>query len=114
MPAVKGLEFYSTAAQVIPLLLIVLVFELRTFRTLGHASQLKKWSGLAVLLFAGLGEHTALRATFNDESGHYDAWIVGLSLAVLWNAIIILAVVAPMDRARWDRMRERDRTRESR
>ena len=89
------LQFFSTAAQVLPVLMLALAIELRTARSLGFsigARGSRGWKivlwvifGLYVLMCAG--ELIALTALQNGEAaGSADTWVI---LALLGGVVAL-------------------------
>ena len=92
---VKGLEFYSTAAQVIPLLFIVLAFEIRFFQS--H----RTWQNVAtfpVMFVAGFAEAIALVVLQTEKPSVVAGGVVWAGLAVVGVLIFVLLFFAAPDR----------------
>jgi hypothetical protein len=88
---VKGLDFYSTAAQIIPVILIVLAFQARSF----DSARLSKWAYWIVVL-AFMGETQALVILYReDTTGLLDVVLVGSVLIVLGVLVFLAIVLAP-------------------
>ena len=90
----KGLEFYSAAAQIIPLLLILLGFQAQSF-----SNRLSNWAYWIVLL-AITGETCALVALYTEDTKW---WVlnllpVSLALIVLGVLVFLATVLAPSGR----------------
>jgi VIT1/CCC1 family predicted Fe2+/Mn2+ transporter len=86
---VKGLGFYSAAAQIIPVLLLVLAFELRFFRAKRLA--LETVVGITVLFLVGAGEATALHVIQTENPTQGTSRIVWATLGVL--GVLILSLI---------------------
>jgi hypothetical protein len=81
---VKGIEFYSTAAQVIPILLIVIFVEFRILRgvsaTRWYETTYLVFSGLVLLGFTAVAEWRALRVLQTEHVARHDSQLVWLGL----------------------------------
>ena len=87
---VKGLEFYSAAAQIIPLLLILLAFQARSFAS----GRLSKWA-YWIVVFAFMGETCALTALYFEEAPLLFPLMVSAVLAMLGLLFFLAIVLAP-------------------
>ena len=83
------LEFYSAAAQVIPLLFLVIVFEVRFWERGSYREASPSWVRLAarafdvlVLLLIVAGEWAALRALDSSSAGEWSRRLVVDALLV--------------------------------
>ena len=89
----KGLEFYSAAAQIIPLLLILLAFQAQSF------ARISPWQyPVSIVLFAFVGEIAALSTLYSEERRAYSTTMVVLSLLVLSVLVFLAIVLAPSGR----------------
>jgi hypothetical protein len=86
---VNELEFYSTAAQVIPLLFLVIVFEVRFWERGSYREAGRSWVRLTarafdvlVLLLIVAGEWAALRALDSGNAGEWSRRLVVDALLV--------------------------------
>jgi hypothetical protein len=86
---VNELEFYSTAAQVIPLLFLVIVFEVRFWERGSYREAGPSWVRLTarafdvlVLLLIVAGEWAALRALDSGNAGEWSRRLVVDALLV--------------------------------
>jgi hypothetical protein len=86
---VNELEFYSTAAQVIPLLFLVIVFEVRFWERGSYREAGPSWVRLTarafdvlVLLLIVAGEWAALRALDSGSAGEWSRRLVVDALLV--------------------------------
>lgn len=87
----KGLEFYSAAAQIIPLSLILLAFQAQSFAP----RRLSKWA-YWIVLFAFTGEACALIALYTEDPPRVlYAWLVSLVLIMLGVLVFLAIVLAP-------------------
>jgi hypothetical protein len=80
---VNELEFYSAAAQVIPLLFLVIVFEVRFWERGSYREEGLSWLRLAARAFDVLvlsvivaGEWAALRVLDTGNAGEWSHWLV--------------------------------------
>ena len=86
----KGLEFYSAAAQIIPVLLILLAVETRPFTP--GLSKLAYW----IVLLAFAGETCALIALYTEDPPRvFFASVVSLVLIALGVLVFLAIVLAP-------------------
>jgi hypothetical protein len=76
----KGIEFYSTAAQIIPILLLVLVIEVRAFPLAFSLSSLYRALAFALLAIIVAGEFSALHVLQVDDTNQ-------LQLTLVWSAL---------------------------
>ncbi len=103
--AMKGLEFYSTAAQIIPLFLILLGFQAKAFAP----DRLRKWA-YWIVTFAMTGEACALTTLYTEETWLVNGLVVWLVLIML-GALVFLAIVLSPDGVLSMRESKRSRTR---
>ena len=83
----KGLEFYSAAAQIIPLLLILLAFQAPSFAR----KRFLKWGAAWwVVTFAFWGETCALVALYSEDAPLLFPVVVSLALIML--CVVALAI----------------------
>jgi hypothetical protein len=85
---VKGLEFYSASAQIIPILFLVLVFELRFFAVPREPHRYHYVAALAYFLLIGSAEGSALRAVQDGKASGYEDDLVWIALNLLWVGIV--------------------------
>lgn len=86
----KGIAFFEAAAQIIPLLLILLAFQAQPFAR----DQLSKWAYWIVLI-AFTGETAALVALYAEETGALFLTLVSLVLILLGALVFLAIVLAP-------------------
>jgi hypothetical protein len=97
---VKGLGFYEAAAQIIPILLIVIAFEARMFgrRELGTAERV---IACAIVGLVGVGEAITLRVLMNETANDFEETMVWSALGLeagLIGAIILTTGGVDRDR----------------
>lgn len=91
---VKGLEFYSTAAQVIPLLFAVLAFEVRFFQS---RKTWQQFMTFPVLFVAGFAEVVALVVLQTEKPMAVAAGVLWAGLGLIGFLIIwLLVFIEPM------------------
>jgi hypothetical protein len=88
MSRVKGLEFYSAAAQIIPVLVLVFVIEFRMSTVWPYLPRHLRVLAFFLLGFAALGEMRALHVLQSEHAWLLDPWIVWTALGGLALGII--------------------------
>ncbi|MBA3735126.1 MAG: hypothetical protein H0W90_08010 [Actinobacteria bacterium] len=88
----KGLGFYSTAAQIIPVILIVLAFQAQSF----NSERLSKWAYWIVLL-AFTGETQALVILYREDTTGLLGVVLVSSVLIVLGVLVFLAIVLAPD-----------------
>ena len=96
----KGLTFYDVSAQVIPVLVLVLVVDLRVSRHWPHLPRHLRFLTFASLILCGLGEYRALRVLQTENAGPVDPWLVGGTIMGLGLAVIASSTGNPFTPAK--------------
>lgn len=89
----KGMEFYSASAQIIPLFLILLGFQAKAFAP----DRVPKWA-YWIALFAMTGEACALTTLYAEDTWPISTLVVLLVLIMLGTLVFLAIVLAPDDR----------------
>jgi cytochrome bd-type quinol oxidase subunit 2 len=79
----KSLEFYAAAAQVIPVLLLVVGFQIRGYTR----APFWRWFALAEFIFVIAGEIRALEVLRTQETSWADPWMTQASIFILITTI---------------------------
>ena len=95
-----GMGFYSTAAQVIPLLVLVLVIEFPMRSLWSYLPRHLRFIVFAELAFCGAGEWRALRVLQTEHATRLDSGLVWITLFGLAMGIVVGATGSPFSRAR--------------
>jgi len=85
---VKGLEFYSAAATIIPVLVLVFGIEFNLRRLSVYLSRRLRLLAVFLLAFWTLGEARALRVLQAEDAAFYDPWVVWITLGTLAGGIL--------------------------
>jgi hypothetical protein len=91
----QGLAFYEAAAQVIPVLILVLVIEFRMSDVWPYLPRYMRFMTFAILAFCVIAEFRAFRVLYVEDATFVDPWLVGGTMFSLGLSIIAASTGNP-------------------
>jgi hypothetical protein len=88
LAAVKGLAFYESVAQIIPILVLVLAVEIRLGRLIARASRPYLVFAFVALVFIVVAEYRVLRVLQTESATQLDRTLTWSALGLLAGAIV--------------------------